>query len=372
MEPSGAVTSRANPAYLPTDIIVQLFYALADVYPSRAPWRVRSSRGDLRGGTPGSLGWIVMTHVCQRWRGVGLDLSVLWADIVCAFPSAIKDIAQRTKTTPLTLDLSWMREPDDQLDAMDRLDLISRARTLEIAEFSGLTLDSGNDSSRFLLNRTFSHLQSLSIILDNFTDHIAKRLNPVTATGLRSLTTNVPLAIVAPSLTSLRAEGAIWHYKLLLEYIRQYPLLADLYIDTIYGDSFDDVDISPRSLETSIQMGNRIAQASAVCLSHLRSLSFMTAGLQAIRLLQYLETPNCTKFEIEEIRDDSALADLLAQSNECRGPCNTLTIYDMCNDEYGVNIVFTEVETYLNRQPTFTRGNVEVGDAVVFLEGSDW
>ncbi|VDC02101.1 unnamed protein product [Peniophora sp. CBMAI 1063] len=67
---------------LPHDVLCELFEHLAAVDPAGL-----QPEADRR-----SLGWIIATHVCARWREVGLSMSVLWADVVCTFPSvAIAD-----------------------------------------------------------------------------------------------------------------------------------------------------------------------------------------------------------------------------------------------------------------------------------------
>ncbi|VDC02095.1 unnamed protein product [Peniophora sp. CBMAI 1063] len=52
-----------------------------------------------------NLGWIIVTHVCQRWRYAGLSAASLWADAVCAFPdpTIADELITRARTCPLNL-----------------------------------------------------------------------------------------------------------------------------------------------------------------------------------------------------------------------------------------------------------------------------
>ena len=93
---------------LSDDVLRELFDTVADIDPPRTSFH----DDDDSDTEDGSLGWIRMTHVCRRWRRIGLDMSVLWARIICMFPAGVKTIAQRTKATPLTLHFRDDGAPD--------------------------------------------------------------------------------------------------------------------------------------------------------------------------------------------------------------------------------------------------------------------
>jgi len=86
------MTSSDATECIPIDVLCEIFLFLRDISP---PTPVRGHRH----------GWIQqVTHVCKRWREVGLRLANLWADIVCAFTSrtATNTILARARSTPLT------------------------------------------------------------------------------------------------------------------------------------------------------------------------------------------------------------------------------------------------------------------------------
>ena len=78
---------------LPPELLAQIFhfYALEEL-----PWS----------GGAQKLGWIKVTHVCQRWRQVALGDSLLWARITGSSPNArwIFEMLVRARNAPLVID----------------------------------------------------------------------------------------------------------------------------------------------------------------------------------------------------------------------------------------------------------------------------
>ena len=94
---------RSSPiSILPVDVLAIIFAISADINPPRAG-NAMAPIHQRRG----HLGWIALSHVCRKWRGVGLEYAKLWADIVTVFPSpaTLNEIVPRTKGTPVILDL---------------------------------------------------------------------------------------------------------------------------------------------------------------------------------------------------------------------------------------------------------------------------
>ncbi|KAI0315348.1 hypothetical protein OF83DRAFT_1173906 [Amylostereum chailletii] len=85
---------------LPIEIIATVLSLLADIHPA------------VRYTGPGSrskLGWIGVTHVCQRLRNVVLAMPLLWARHVSYFPqpAARQTILERARDVPLDLYVGW-------------------------------------------------------------------------------------------------------------------------------------------------------------------------------------------------------------------------------------------------------------------------
>ena len=85
---------------LPSEHLARIFRFCALVEP---PWS---------GGQ--KLGWIGVTHVCQRWRQVALDDPSLWARIVGVSPSAewIFEALVRARDAPLLFDIVGTPSPE--------------------------------------------------------------------------------------------------------------------------------------------------------------------------------------------------------------------------------------------------------------------
>ncbi|KZV68165.1 hypothetical protein PENSPDRAFT_754377 [Peniophora sp. CONT] len=110
-KPGSTVTDHSTSATyspkLPDDVVYELFEAAALVYPPPALVMTPAFARTLA-HTHTSLGWIILTHICQRWRAIGLSarLAHLWARVVCLDwkPSAVIAISQRARECPLTID----------------------------------------------------------------------------------------------------------------------------------------------------------------------------------------------------------------------------------------------------------------------------
>ncbi|KZV72505.1 hypothetical protein PENSPDRAFT_359554 [Peniophora sp. CONT] len=274
---------------LPNDIICELFYIVAELDPPR----IARCQEDRLYEKPGSLGWIRMTHVCRGWRGVGLDMSTLWAGVVCVFPPGVETIARRTKTTPLTLTFHSNASPNEVWDNIERLGIFPRVRSLKRIQIQSLEKHfSLRDWSLYLLGQHLPYLRDLELDLATFTNAAFRQLRPLNAPALKSLTVNVPLAITAPSLTFLCADGSIWQAKLLLDYLRCYPSLIELHVHSVFGDlPHEDQLIPPKALHVAEQMARDIAGLCIVRLTHLQRLTFFTAGVNAAQVLQHLDIP---------------------------------------------------------------------------------
>ena len=85
---------------LPPELLMRIFRFYALEVP---PWS----------DTVQKLGWIVVTHVCQRWRQIALGDSSLWARIAGTSPNAkwISEMLVRARNAPLVVDVVIMPVP---------------------------------------------------------------------------------------------------------------------------------------------------------------------------------------------------------------------------------------------------------------------
>ncbi|KZV64057.1 hypothetical protein PENSPDRAFT_656845 [Peniophora sp. CONT] len=108
---------------LPDDIIYELFEAAALVYPPRSLSKMHPFVRRKRAPEHTSLGWIILTHICRRWRSIGLSatLAPLWASVVCFSKkhSVIDQLSLRAQGWPVTIDLS--RYNDNGVSSVSRV-----------------------------------------------------------------------------------------------------------------------------------------------------------------------------------------------------------------------------------------------------------
>ena len=59
-----------------------------------------------RRGSREDLGWIVVTHVCQLWRGVALDSPILWVYIPFHCLEWVPEMTKRSKSATFKVELN--------------------------------------------------------------------------------------------------------------------------------------------------------------------------------------------------------------------------------------------------------------------------
>ncbi|TFY69504.1 hypothetical protein EVG20_g3136 [Dentipellis fragilis] len=118
-------------ARLPPEVLSSIFHLVANTeqpYPRTRPYPPLY-------GSPGSLGWILLSHVCRSWRAVALRDTALWANSMCALPSATAEFLRRAHTAPLTIrhDFGRYRHKSRVLQAvLLALEHLPRTRELRI------------------------------------------------------------------------------------------------------------------------------------------------------------------------------------------------------------------------------------------------
>lgn len=285
-----------------------------------------------------------MTHVCARWRAVGLDMSTLWADTVFTFPyeTAIKTILARTKATPLRIDFNEIQRSVDVED----MNILTRARVLIWDEDR---VFSQRNWSSFPLNQTFPYLQHLEICFGDFMDIIEHDLGPLVAPALKRFETNVPLMVEAPLLVQLRTNDNIWRVKLLLEYLKGFPLLVEVWITGITDDAEHWRDkISEIALAETEKMDQRIACASTIELPCLKSLALAAVGPHALSLLSHMKMPALIKFVVLDVFYKSHLFALFEYLDLCNTPRNVLTLIHCCDEKDSLFFSWTETDPYFD------------------------
>ncbi|VDC02100.1 unnamed protein product [Peniophora sp. CBMAI 1063] len=229
---------------LPHDVLSELFEHVAVIDPA----------GALLKGERRSLGWITTTHVCARWREVGLGLAALWADAVCAFPSVAiadevllraRDCLLNVTVGPPALDLDprtpFTRAP--HLPTSWGIQHLQRARTLRCHVDRGSTYSDHSEAYTALRDTTLPLLQHLylsdttkpkrgdpppiveltcpSLLSAHFCNVLPHPSFAVSASSLSRLCLELPYGTVSvydlsPCLCALRDMSRLEHLKLVL------------------------------------------------------------------------------------------------------------------------------------------------------------
>jgi hypothetical protein len=80
------------------------------------------------------LGWIGVTHVCRRWRGVALDSPILWVYIPFHCPKWVSEMTKRSKSTTLKIELNSKSCIQSRLSAVREFLVVhlSRIQSIEL------------------------------------------------------------------------------------------------------------------------------------------------------------------------------------------------------------------------------------------------
>lgn len=331
-------------ARLADDVLCEIYYILADEDPSRGPKQKHYDEA-------GSLGWIRLTHVCRQWRRVGIDLAVLWARITCIFPPDIRTVIERTKNLPLVVDMTWNNTSSSLWSPATLLALpITRFRVYTDDPFMGS--DGGRDWDGIFAGRTYPRLEKLSLLPRFDSGYNFKRARKaLDAPALTELNINTPRPIIAPSLRTLHCDyGSFWHWSLLLNFIRSFPLLEKLSVTWVDEDAdlFEDEESwqeSQRSERTVAALLKRTPEPSLAQLSHLQSLTINHFGPNACKLLEHLDLPACTQCKLDTEEHDKIWPQILSRPEIISPPRTALSIllnFNRDKESYVWRLSFTE------------------------------
>ncbi|KZV73452.1 hypothetical protein PENSPDRAFT_750194 [Peniophora sp. CONT] len=184
----------------------------------------------------GSLGWILLTHVCSQWRSVGLSLSSLWGDVFSMFPKVASTLLSRARDAPLTFDMEFLSslqpnpfQPCDYLSSFENLarQHLSSAGTMT---FAPLGEPSWSWTIKLLYHHEFPLLKDLRAQVSYIPFmHPDYETSVPLAPSLKRLVLNVFIPFTAPNLTNLeltRLDASKGDEVLTL--LRSSPLLEEL------------------------------------------------------------------------------------------------------------------------------------------------
>ncbi|GJE90056.1 hypothetical protein PsYK624_061790 [Phanerochaete sordida] len=247
---------------LPDEIIAEVFLALVDSYDEQ----IRATTTQKNAGD--AYPWLVVTHVCARWRAIALDFPFMWCQILASGNSKrlerLTTFLKRSKNSPITIACSGNRPK------LDALDLLAR-ETHRWKEVAGLKVD--NMFVEALRGAPLS-LPLAERVSISFRDEVldlglSRESNPVLDPDLPSLKllvcTSFPWPVartwIKPSLLGLKVFGkgnsaaprpavAEW-----VEVLRSLPQLELLILDhAIARSDMADDDYMVEDLESTVEL----------------------------------------------------------------------------------------------------------------------
>lgn len=285
LDPPASATYSSR---LPDDIIYELFQVAALVYPPRALVMMPASAQALA-HTDTLLGWVILTHLCRRWRSIGLSatLAPLWARIVCLSwkPSVAVELSQRAQGCPITIDLTrYNGDFSGGITILRPLEdwayvNIGRAGTLISP---GMTLLDKLNSQRLVL----PNLREIHLGAD-LPWHFSPRWE---LPGLRSAWLNMTLLphslVVTLRELHLRMNATRIPLAILRDFLRACPYLEVLDISVTgewsHEDALDDTrpEILRRASRAALKEPSRSSISSERTLSSVRTRPRWTFGVR--------------------------------------------------------------------------------------------
>ncbi|KZV64217.1 hypothetical protein PENSPDRAFT_656753 [Peniophora sp. CONT] len=301
--------------YFPDDIFNEILDAVAYIEPAGQPTRNRDHQRE----TWQTLGWIRLTHVCRRWRYIGLNRPSLWASVVTNFPRASEIMIARAKNAPFTLRLDLynfsllIKVESFYPDFLENiLALVPRSRVIHDAEdWESVLRGRARNWGDILQGQTLPLLESLNIAnIYNRRTALEPLIpdNPFFAPNLRLYKIGYFIPFVAHSLRVLEIKDSRLSWKRCLNILETCPLLVELSLVgglwSSLGEKDAEYDDGPWMPETvldnslSALYGASESSSRTVHLTELKKLRLVYCGCEAYMLLQHLSFPMHTAMTI--------------------------------------------------------------------------
>lgn len=287
---------------LPNDIISELFDILAVLDPPRRwhdcphePWR--------------KLGWVKLTHICRRFREIGLGRSTLWGDIVTIFPSAFDTLLGRSRIAPLSLDLGRTIFQNQTFNST-LPSYLERVKNISDSDWSTI-ISSWRGSERaklhprkewedLLAGRTLPWLQSIRLIgwRDIKSSQLVCTKNPFIAPALHTYRLERFIPFSAPRLRVLSLNDPRMKCSDYLVLLESCPLLVSLHIHGGLWSNLAERDAIKRrvawmeqpALETALTDLVNCSRLRSVAMKHIRKI-WLKGGFDTYLLLHHLSMP---------------------------------------------------------------------------------
>lgn len=278
------LSHRLSPVHkLSDDVLAMIFALLAESDPPRRADENRANPYERET----TLGWIIATHTCHKWREVGLAHARLWADAITVFPSAVQEVESRIKWAPVVLDLRSY--PDAGIYDLLIKNYLLRARIIK-DDYPVGSEKEGIWAREALSGQRMHSLEHLELTYIHPIDHKFEGVQysplatfvPLDAPILTHAVLTAFISLTAPCLRVLIADKD-WIFTLpeITAYLSMLPQLEELTL------KLKIIDV-PTETAT---------QTPTVHLPHLHSFTNECSDFSIVRLLQRIEIPATTTVE---------------------------------------------------------------------------
>ncbi|VDC07675.1 unnamed protein product [Peniophora sp. CBMAI 1063] len=188
------------------------------------------------------LGWVVVSHVCKRWRDTILNMAVLWASIaggVFTSQELCEELIRRARNSPLYL-WDWTRVSPEEFTRVILRQTVSRLAIDHLERIAKLALDARDPATvHSILGRPLPQLRELYLegrepgARDGQFLWLSGAERTLISPHLQTLEMRlVFFPFQAPALQALCIDhnwaGADITYELLMDALASCPLLEDL------------------------------------------------------------------------------------------------------------------------------------------------
>ncbi|KIP10425.1 hypothetical protein PHLGIDRAFT_241481 [Phlebiopsis gigantea 11061_1 CR5-6] len=106
---------------LPEELLLEIFKYHKAAWPHKIPTDEVTGLPLIANRTLDIYGWAVVTHVCRRWRNIGLGAPVLWTRIYISDPDLARASLERSRSLPLDVEGSFSLRISGKLSKTWRL-----------------------------------------------------------------------------------------------------------------------------------------------------------------------------------------------------------------------------------------------------------
>ncbi|KAI0027832.1 hypothetical protein K488DRAFT_90404 [Vararia minispora EC-137] len=267
---------------LPDEIIREIAVILGHIWPPTVPHCDGSTKSP-------SLGWVLLSHVCKRFRDVLLDHHTLWAQVVSVFPSAHHELLRRAGARPISLLIPGHTCSHTPSRVQFMVDHLQRCREIVVARCQDTDADTVRLDFAVFSGKELPHLQKLDLSLST---HHARLVS--------DLAFEFP-AMVSPQLHTLRLDSIYVPFNAAT--LTHLELIRTSYAQPLPSASqFLDILRSCRKLQILdlrywVPEGLTIAQHASVSLPSLQRLDVSEKDEKCLVLDSHLSLPPHTATE---------------------------------------------------------------------------